>query len=216
MPTDAYVSDTDGKNTIVSWTASSDNGNTYEHYLTSCSAADVTKNYDTSNTVKNYVETGVKGYYWYIDGNTTGTAGAGNSFTSDTHISMLKTLSKQYLHVAAVDGAGNIGSTLNYEIPILYFIQYNSNTVSDGGKNGNGVSAETVTKDSRVFAFGTKYTLMSRKDLGAGFEKTGVGYYGQKINYLFSGWGLMNYSPYTGNKTYTAETLNRLNDKPDG
>ena len=216
VPADAYVSDTDGKNTIVSWTASSDNGNTYEHYLTSCSAADVTKNYDTSNTVKNYVETGVKGYYWYIDGNTTGTAGAGNSFTSDTHISMLKTLSKQYLHVAAVDGAGNIGSTLNYEIPILYFIQYNSNTVSDGGKNGNGVSAETVTKDSRVFAFGTKYTLMSRKDLGAGFEKTGVGYYGQKINYLFSGWGLMNYSPYTGNKTYTAETLNRLNDKPDG
>lgn len=103
--------------TNLTWTAT-DNGSTYYYYVESYDKNDTTPTglLDTSVTKNLTVTTGVKSYRYILDNNssTVVTTTNGTSTTSN-NIPIDRTY--KYLHVAAIDGAGNISKTATLEIP---------------------------------------------------------------------------------------------------
>ena len=103
--------------TNLTWTAT-DNGSTYYYYVESYDKNDTTLTglLDTSVTKNLTVTTGVKSYRYILDNNssTVVTTTNGTSTTSN-NIPIDRTY--KYLHVAAIDGAGNISETATLEIP---------------------------------------------------------------------------------------------------
>lgn len=103
--------------TNLTWTAT-DNGSTYYYYVESYDKNDTTPTglLDTSVTKNLTVTTGVKSYRYILDNNssTVVTTANGTSTTSN-NIPIDRTY--KYLHVAAIDGAGNISETATLEIP---------------------------------------------------------------------------------------------------
>lgn len=106
---------------VISWTAPADNGTDYYHRVTSHlrSSSSVLC---TSNITLNILKTGIKGYYYIVDSqadtvmaDTPGT-GENFSFTKQPKVTVSVTEETQYLHVAAVDKAGNIGGTIHVKI----------------------------------------------------------------------------------------------------
>lgn len=71
----------------------------------------------TSNITDNTLVSGIKGYRYYVDTNTTGNVTSGHSFSGSCGIDVTVLEYTRYLHVAAVDVAGNIGPTLDIQIP---------------------------------------------------------------------------------------------------
>jgi len=61
---------------------------------------------------------GVKGYYYKIDGNSGTTVGTSDSFTSVTSLSANLTDGKWYLHIRTVDNAGNLAPDTKHYGPI--------------------------------------------------------------------------------------------------
>ena len=108
-------------NTVqVSFQAPLDNGTTYYHRVESYSGDGRTKLL-TSNTVRNVLKTGVAGYYYILDtapGRTVTAVSAQNkaNILTATRINVNVTQDVQYLHLAAVDVAGNVGPTTDVRI----------------------------------------------------------------------------------------------------
>ncbi len=71
----------------------------------------------TSNVTTNTLTSGIYGYRYYVDVYETGTVNGSHAITAEREIDVDMAAGKQYLHVAAVDVAGNIGPTTNIEIP---------------------------------------------------------------------------------------------------
>ena len=123
-----------------SWIAPTDNGTTYDYY------ADVvgeTDNYDYySNKSQITCTSGIKEYWWSIDTNTTGTP-TGSNKTSSTSISInpqslgLNANTTYYLHIMAVDYAGNKSNVYNTQVSIPPIINetVNSNAFDLGHIN---------------------------------------------------------------------------------
>ena len=103
--------------TNLIWTTT-DNGSTYYYYVESYDKNDTTPTglLDTSVTKNLTVTTGVKAYRYILDNNssTVVTTTNGTSTTSN-NIPIDRTY--KYLHVAAIDGAGNISETATLKIP---------------------------------------------------------------------------------------------------
>ncbi|MBR4061041.1 MAG: InlB B-repeat-containing protein [Lachnospiraceae bacterium] len=95
-----------------------DFGTTYYHKVESFEAGTV-KKLATSNITENNLVSGVSGYRYFVSGSKTGTVTESNSFTRDNRVDVRMTTSVQYLHIAAVDVAGNIGATAHIEIKTL-------------------------------------------------------------------------------------------------
>lgn len=103
-----------GQNRVnVSWKASADNGTVYYHvaesYLTGSSAL-----LCRSNVTRNVLITGIGGYYCLVDDSehTVVTHTDGN-FTAEPNWTVTLKETVQYLHVAPVDRAGNLGETIH-------------------------------------------------------------------------------------------------------
>ena len=101
---------------LVSFDRPKDNGTPYYHraesYLTGTASL-----LCTSNITKNILTSGVAGYYYVLDTEEKTAAGAGNGrFTADESLTVQAGGQVQYLHVAAVDIAGNVGEAAH--IPI--------------------------------------------------------------------------------------------------
>lgn len=95
----------------ITWDAPRDNGTTYYHMVESYLVGS-TALLCSSNITKNTLVTGIKGYYTLVDGKSNTIVTAANSTFSEQAAKVVSLLSTvQYLHVAAVDRAGNIGST---------------------------------------------------------------------------------------------------------
>lgn len=99
----------------ISWDKADDNGTTYYHKVESYNAKN--KNLlQISDIVSDYIVSGVKGYFYYIDNNSVGTANKNNNF-SETNSIEIDRNSGKYLHIATVDYAGNVSDTVTFEIP---------------------------------------------------------------------------------------------------
>lgn len=102
----------------VAWTAPSDNGTNYYHKMEAYEVQKGTKVCE-SNTTRNLLVSGIKGYYYCLDKRRNTVVCAGNgSFQKGTAITVKMMETIQYLHIAAVDVAGNISGTIH--IPIEY------------------------------------------------------------------------------------------------
>lgn len=100
----------------VSWEAPKDNGTVYYHvaesYLTGSTAP-----LCRSNTTRNVLTSGIEGYYCLLDENSGTMVTAQNStFTKDACQVVTMGRNIQYLHVAAVDKAGNIGAAAHIRL----------------------------------------------------------------------------------------------------
>lgn len=93
-------------NAIVS---SNDNGTKYSFYVEAYDRADYQTVVARSNTTSEIVTTGVKGYYYIVDGNSTNDFDVSNAnFVQDTNIPLNSSYNGKYLHVKAIDYAGNV------------------------------------------------------------------------------------------------------------
>ena len=95
-----------------------DHGTTYYHIAKSYRLeADKVKELAVSNITESILTTGVTGYYYYLDGQENGTVDIQDSWISTGSgqdiLNVTLTEPVMYLHVAAADGAGNIGPTKN-------------------------------------------------------------------------------------------------------
>lgn len=105
----------------VTFTKPKDYGTTYYHMAKSyCLEKEKVKQLAVSNITENTLTTGVKGYYYYVDTKSHGTVSDKNTFllVGEETISVELTNPVMYVHIAAVDGAGNIGETTHIRLEI--------------------------------------------------------------------------------------------------
>lgn len=93
-----------------------DYGTLYYHRAESYEAGAATKLVD-SNVTENTLISGVNGYRYYVDGNAAGTVTGSHTLTKTGSVEVSMQTTVRYLHIAAVDVAGNIGPTKNIPIP---------------------------------------------------------------------------------------------------
>ncbi|MCD8325507.1 MAG: InlB B-repeat-containing protein [Lachnospiraceae bacterium] len=102
----------------ISWQAPEDQGTVYYHQAESFRQSG--SGYFLlcrSNVTENLLVSGVKGYYYYQDGNARGTISGSENYT-DRQTALLEIGGEDtWLHIAAVDAAGNMGETANIRIP---------------------------------------------------------------------------------------------------
>ncbi len=103
----------------VVWAEPEDKGTVYYHRCESYYNGE--KQLD-SNITKNTIISGVKGYYYCIDSYSEGKATASDTYVESVAqkgcISVKLEDEEKYLHVAAVDVAGNLGDTANIELQL--------------------------------------------------------------------------------------------------
>lgn len=100
----------DGKSICVTWQTPKDNGTDYYHKVESYLTGS-TSMLCESNITKNTLVSGVMGYYYLVD-QKEDTVVAGNAnYVQDPHVNVVTAEYNQYLHIAAVDVAGNISET---------------------------------------------------------------------------------------------------------
>ena len=162
-------------NTVIKWRDNGDNGSVYYHKVESYNAE--TDNLEhTSNILEDYLESGVKGFYWYVDTNPTGTANQTHAFTEKAEITIPTVTEMSYIHIAAIDNAGNLGETYDLEVPAYVRIQYinNNETVN---RYGDPVST-TATGDikDQYIEPDTKVLIKDNKTTGSDIEYKKVGY----------------------------------------
>lgn len=106
-----------GKNRVnVVWDTPMDRGTDYYHRVDSYIKG-FTNCLSNSNVTKNTLITGVKGYYYLVDYNGETVVNVGNGkYITEKSVSVGIEEKAQYLHVAAVDKAGNIGDTAHIRI----------------------------------------------------------------------------------------------------
>ena len=110
--------------------ASKDNGRHYYFKVDAYTKDGIApKNYiETQNVAEADVITGLKGYHYVIDTNADTEVTRSDTFTADTVIQPGVTNYVRYLHVAAIDNAGNISGTTTIKIPARLVITYDKNS----------------------------------------------------------------------------------------
>ncbi len=93
-----------------------DNGTVYYHKAESYESGTINL-VAVSNITENRIISGIAGYRYYIDGNSNGTVTGSHAFMAGNEIDITMQAKIQYLHVAAVDIAGNIGPSVSIQIP---------------------------------------------------------------------------------------------------
>ncbi|MDE6639925.1 MAG: InlB B-repeat-containing protein [Acetatifactor sp.] len=99
----------------VFWEKPVDNGTTYYHKAEACLKGE-TSPLCTSNITKNTLVSGVVGYYYLIDGKKNSAADKSGIYTAEENVEVNLAEGMQYLHLAAVDAAGNISETVHVPV----------------------------------------------------------------------------------------------------
>jgi len=119
---------TSDKNIPVTYQAQ-DNGSIYSFYVEAYSKADTTNVFATSNEVTEEVATGVKGYYYTVDNQATHDFNIETAtYTEDGSYTLDLTHNGQYIHMKAVDKAGNVGPVADARIMIMSKVTVDPNT----------------------------------------------------------------------------------------
>lgn len=104
----------------ISWENPGDNGTPYWHKCEAYQVPQMDTVALTSNIVEDTLTSGVKGYYYVIDNNPGTAATAASSYTASPTADVTFPESTQaqtkWLHVAAVDRAGNVGPTAHIRV----------------------------------------------------------------------------------------------------
>jgi len=95
-----------------------DYGTKYYHRAESYESGTIKKLVD-SNITENTLISGVIGYRYFVDSNPTGKVTASHTMTYTNQVEVVQQNSVRYLHIAAVDVAGNIGPTTNISISLI-------------------------------------------------------------------------------------------------
>ena len=168
------------KATVI-WKDNGDNGSHYEYRVESYDF-DMNKLRE-SVTLEQDVISGVKGFYYYYDNNSTGVADTDDTYTSQAQCDI--PWGNEYLHIAVIDNSGNISETLTIEIPQILTIIYDGNETE---MNVYGDRATTqVTgkiKDQTVIAGQNVIIKGNVTDNSLG----DVAY--QREGYEFAGWNI--------------------------
>ena len=135
----------------IQWDTPDDNGNTYYHKIISFNKSTSEKMNEIETGRSDYVS-GVKGFYYYIDNSSSGNATINNTFTANPFVTINKPSKTSYLHIAAIDYAGNISSTYTYKIPSVanYTVKHYKMDL-----DGNYVLEDTIVDTA---AIGTNIT----------------------------------------------------------
>lgn len=143
-PNTPNVSQNDGN---MSYSAV-DNGSTYWYYVESFSKDDTTASglIDRSEKKSLTVTTGVKKYRYLFSNNATETLTTSKG-TETTATTVPVNYGYKYFHVAAVDGAGNIGATKSVEVKRQFNLNFNYNKPSNASHDitGNEIASKKVT-----------------------------------------------------------------------
>lgn len=100
-----------GNRVKVTWEVPNDYGTTYYHRVESYRMDSGEKLLD-SNITGDTLISGIQGYRYLVDGNSMTAVNNGNgSFTGSANVTLSLPNGNRFLHVAAVDKAGNIGGT---------------------------------------------------------------------------------------------------------
>ncbi len=101
----------DGRRVRISWAEPEDHGTTYYHKAESYRVGSATP-LCSSNLTMNTLTSGVKGYYYLLDTREdTVVTEKNGSFLSEPWLLVSMGETPKYLHLAAVDGAGNLSGT---------------------------------------------------------------------------------------------------------
>lgn len=114
----AVEDDDDFSKTTVIWDDPGDNGTTYQHQVKSFYTETMAPMLE-SNITTDVMVSGVKGYRVIVDKNSNTVVNADNSSYQTDNSYVISGINKneiKYIHVAAVDGAGNIGETAHLKI----------------------------------------------------------------------------------------------------
>ena len=154
-------------NDNFNWSAT-DNGSTYYYYVESYDKNDTTSSglLDKSTTKSLTITTGVKSYRYILD-NEEKTKVTTSTGTSTTNTSLKIDSSKKYLHIIAIDGAGNVSDTTTYEIPQT--ISLTTSIIWNDNNNKNGfrpskytlklMRNDTLFKQMELASSQTSYTF---------------------------------------------------------
>ena len=99
----------------ISWSEPEDQGTAYYHKAHS-SILGSTQILSVSNVTVNTLTSGIKGYFYSVDKNGNTQADGNGVFTPRTDVVITLDNRLQYLHLAPVDTAGNIGPTIHVRI----------------------------------------------------------------------------------------------------
>ncbi len=102
------------KNNINFSISSKDNGTQYYYKVEEFDKSDTTKVLSSAKT-SGRITTGLKGYVYTVDSNANTNVNKNNTFTNG-NIVINRTNKTQYLHVAAIDNAGNVSATNHYKV----------------------------------------------------------------------------------------------------
>lgn len=130
--------------------ASKDNGVTYQHKIEAYDPINTSTLIDTSNVTSSTVISGFKGYR-YIYNNAANTKITGVNGTAITNDIIPYDSRYGYLHVAAVDNAGNVSETATVEIN-LHQITYKTDTIYPSDTTAAGVAGGKITRTSEIVA----------------------------------------------------------------
>lgn len=105
----------DGRTIRITWQEPKDNGTDYYHRVESYLTGS-TSMLCESNVTKNTLVSGVKGYYYLVDQNSNTLVTGNANYVKDPYVNVVTARGIQYLHIAAVDVAGNVGKTTHIRI----------------------------------------------------------------------------------------------------
>ncbi len=104
-----------GTQVKINWQKPEDCGTDYYHKVESYLAGS-TSMLCGSNVTKNTLVSGVMGYYYAVDRNKNTVVTSNANYVKDPYVNVVTADYVQYLHVAAVDVAGNISETTHIQI----------------------------------------------------------------------------------------------------
>ncbi len=161
------LTDGEKRTADISWSAPDDNGTVYRHKVT---AYEITGSnaigavLGESNITTDNIVSGVVGYYYYSDTTATGTVTKNHAYTESPLAPGVPLRDKTtYLHVAAVDRAGNLGAT--YDIPVNAFYSKSGSVtwVDNGDAYGLRLGQDIISlyKDGKLVE---QKTLSTKED----------------------------------------------------
>lgn len=170
------------------WNAT-DNGSTYHYYVESFDKNDTTSSgmIDRSPVKSLTVTTGTKKYRYILDNNANTTVTLSNG-TETTDANIPANRNYNYLHVAAIDGAGNLGATTTVAIPKIadykinhYKMDLNGNYVLEHTETYSGIigtNVENHIESCEGFTSPSEQTMTIKAD-----GSTVINYYYERNKY---------------------------------
>lgn len=129
---------------------SKDNGVTYQHKIEAYDPINTSTLIGTSNVVTNTITSGFKEYRYIYD-NSTDTKITRVNGTAITNGIIPYDSRYGYLHVAAVDNAGNVCETTTIEMS-LHQITYKTDTIYPSDTTAEGIAGGKITRTSETVA----------------------------------------------------------------